>query len=64
MYILGIGCGHKKNLAMLVTAELVYMQYNISDSQTLFRFVLITLRMASLDTLFLCSVEQQAWLCS
>ena len=47
----------------LVTVELVYMQYNISDSQALFCFVLI-LRMASLDTLFLCSVGQQAWLCS
>ena len=47
----------------LVRVKLVYMQYNISDSQALFCFVLI-LRMASLDTLFLCSVEQQAWLCS
>ena len=47
----------------LVTVELVYMQYNISDSQALFCFVLI-LRMANLDTLFFGSVEQQAWLCS
>ena len=32
--------------------ELVYMQYNISDSQALFLcFVLIILEMASLDTL-------------
>ena len=37
----------------LVTVELVYMQYNISDSQVLFCFVLI-LTVASLDTLFLC----------
>ena len=27
-------------------------------------FFLIILRMANLDTLFLCSVGQQAWLCS
>ena len=45
--------------------ELVYMQYNISDSQVLFWcFVLIILRVASLGTLFLCSVVQQAWLSS
>ena len=37
--------------------ELVYMKYNISDNQALFWcFVLIILRMASLDTLFLCFV--------
>ena len=41
------------------------MQYNISDSEILFScFVLITLKMASLDALFLCSVGQQAWLYS
>ena len=45
----------------LVRVELVYMQYNLSDR--LFCFVLI-LRMASLDTFFLCSVGQQAWICS
>ena len=42
--------------------ELVYMQHNIRDSQSLFCFVLNILRMAGLDTLFLCSVGQQAWL--
>ena len=31
-------------------AELVYMQYNISDSQTLFSCSVIILEMASLDT--------------
>ena len=46
----------------LVRVELVYMQYKISDSQVLFYFVLI-LKTDSLDTLFLCSVGQQAWLC-
>ena len=45
--------------------ELVYMQYNKSDSQALFWCsVLIVLEMASLDTLFLCSAGQQVWLCS
>ena len=45
--------------------ELVYMQYNISDSQALFwYFVLIILKMASLDTLLLYSVGQEIWLCS
>ena len=45
--------------------ELVYIQCNISDSQALFRcFVLIILRMASLDFLFLCFVRQQACLWS
>ena len=39
------------------------MQHNIIDNQDLFCFVLI-LRMASRDTLFLFSVEQEAWLCS
>ena len=43
----------------LVRVELVCMQYNLRGSQALFCFVLI-LRMASLDTLFLCSVGQQA----
>ena len=44
-----------------VKAELVYMQYSISDSQALFWcFVLIILRMDILDTLLLCSVGQQA----
>ena len=36
----------------LVTVELVYMQYNISDSQALFSCFVLILRMASLDTLF------------
>ena len=36
----------------LVTAELVYMQYNISGSQALFSCFVLILRMASLDTLF------------
>ena len=45
--------------------ELVYMQYNISDSQALlWCSVVIILGMASLDTLFLCSKGKQAWLCS
>ena len=45
--------------------ETVYMQCNISDSQALLCcFVLINLRMASTDTLFLCSVGQQLWTCS
>ena len=36
------------------------VQYN--DSQALsWRFALIILRMASLDTLFLCSVGEQTW---
>ena len=44
--------------------EKFYMQCNISDSQALFWcFALIILRMATLDTLFLCFVGQQAWLC-
>ena len=47
----------------LVGVEPVYMQYDISDSQALLCFLLI-LRMVSLNTLFLCSVGQQAWLCS
>ena len=46
-----------------VIVDLVYMQYNISDSQALFQcFVLIILRMASLGTLFLHFVGQQVWL--
>ena len=54
-----------KNLVMLsVRVELVYMQYNISDSQALFWCFAIVLEMASIDTLFLCSAGQQAWLCS
>ena len=41
------------------------MQCNISDSQALLCcFVLINLRTASTDTLFLCSVGQQLWTCS
>ena len=44
--------------------ELVYMQYNISDSQVLFWCSVISFEMASLDTLFLCSARQQAWLFS
>ena len=39
--------------------ELVYMQYDISDSQALFWCsALIIWQMASLDTLFLCSAGQ------
>ena len=49
-------------LPLRVRVELVDMQYNISDSQALFCFVLMILRMDILDALFLCSVEQQAWL--
>ena len=44
--------------------EVVYMQYNISDSQGLFWCSVIILEMASLDTLFWCSAGQQAWFCS
>ena len=45
--------------------ELVYMQYNISGNQALFWYsALIILEMASLNTLFLCSAAQQAWLFS
>ena len=45
--------------------ELVYMQFSIRDNQALFScFVTVILRMASLNTLFLYSVGQQAWLCS
>ena len=52
------------SLKSLVRVELVYMQYNISDSQVLFWCsVFIILEIASLDTLFLCSEGQQAWLC-
>ena len=41
------------------------MQYNRNDSQVLFRCsVCIILKMASPDTLFLCSAGQEAWLCS
>ena len=48
-----------KSLAMLsVRKELVCMKCNISDSQVMFCFVLITLKKVSLDTLFLCSVGQ------
>ena len=54
-----------KTLIMLVRVELTYMQCNISDRWALFRCsVLIILEMARLDTLFLCSVGQQAWLSS
>ena len=57
-----------KSLAMFKCESsyvLVYMQCNIRDSQALFWcFVLVILRMASLDTLFFCSLGQQAWLCS
>ena len=50
-----------KSLVMLsVKLELVYMQYNISDSQALFWCSVIILEMASLETLFLCSAGQQA----
>ena len=36
----------------LVTVELVYMQYNINDTQALFLCFVLILTMASLDTLF------------
>ena len=50
-----------KSLIMLsVRLELVYMQYNISDSQALFWCPVIIVEMASLETLFLRSVGQQA----
>ena len=45
--------------------KLVYMQYNIEDSQALFWCsVLIILEMARRGTLLLCSAGQQACLCS
>ena len=47
----------------IVRVELVYMQYNVSDSQALFWCFLLILRMDSLDTFLLCSLGQQAWLC-
>ena len=61
-----------KSLVMYVTTEskrvslsLVYMKYNISDSQALFWCsFLIILEMVSLDTLLLYSTGQQAWICS
>ena len=41
------------------------LSFCISDNQDLFGcFVLIILRKATLDTLFLYSVGEQAWLCS
>ena len=54
-----------KNLAILRRVELVYMQYNISESGSVLMFFFIVLRMASLstDTLFLCPVGQQVGLC-
>ena len=44
-----------KGLPMLqsVRVEIVYMQYNISDSQALCCFVLIILRMAGLNTVLM-----------
>ena len=62
MVYIGIRCNNQKaSPCWSVRVELVCMQYNISDSQALFWcFVLIILRMASLDTIFLCSVGQQA----
>ena len=56
-----------KSLIMLKceSIELVYMQYNIKGNQALFSCSdIITLKMAGLDILFLCSVGQQARLCS
>ena len=41
----------------LVTVELVYMQYNINDSQALFSCFILILRMTSLDT---CGTASQA----
>ena len=40
------------------------MHYNISDSQALFSSFVLIIFMVSLDTLLLCSVGQQASLCS
>ena len=49
-----------KNLVMLsVRVELVYMQYNISDSQALFWCFVIVLEMARIDTSFLCSADSK-----
>ena len=65
VYILRIGCWSLKSLAML-KCESRTSQHAVqySDTQTLFWcFVLIILRKASVDNLFLCSVGQQAWLC-
>ena len=56
--------GIKKLSYVKWETKLVYLQYNISDSQALFWCSVIILEMASLDTLFLCSAGQQAWLCS
>ena len=54
-----------KSLCWSASVELVSIQYNINDNQALFWcFDLFILRTASLDTLFLYSVRQQAWLCS
>ena len=47
-------------IMLSVRLELVYMQYNISDSQALFWCPVIIVEMASLETLFLRSVGQQA----
>ena len=60
VYILRIRCG--QSLAKLKCEMwLVYMQDNVSDSEALFWcFVFIILRMASLDTLFFCSVAESA----
>ena len=45
--------------------ELVYMQYNISDNQTLiWCSVLVILRVTNLATLFLCYMGNQGWICS
>ena len=52
---------------ILVIKKLSYdrvWNQNISDSQALFWYSVIILEMASLNTLFLCSVGEQIWLCS
>ena len=66
VYVLGINVVIK-NLSYVksVRVELIYMQYNISDSEALLSCSVFTiLEMASLDILFVCSARQQAWLCS
>ena len=61
-----IKMGSLKRLAMLKSESGTRLHAAEYKSQLglFWRFVIINLRMASLDTLFLCSVGQQAWLCS
>ena len=49
--------GIKKLSYVKCETKLVYLQYNISDSQALFWCSVIILEMASVDTLFLCSAS-------